>query len=648
LFGYDRATFDETIEAFHARLHPDDVARVAAALQSAIDSCGAFEAEYRVLLPTGETRWIAGRGKALPGADGRAVRLLGAAYDTTRQRQGDARVARVARVLEVMNAAFFSLDRDWRFTYVNAEAERVLHHRREELLGGNIWELFPYAVGTDFEVNYRGAAADGRQRVFEAHYPPPLAGWQEVRAWPSPDGLSVYFLDITERRAADRRAAAGAARLAAVADVTAALSGTRGPGQTVESLLEHALRAAVPVLGDWMIATLVSDDGHLRDAATWHRDLALRPAVDRYAAHRLGALHPAAPLAQALTGGQTVTLDDAPEAEVPSAEGEPAGRLSPGSAVVLPLVAHGRSLGALSVYRGAERAPMDGEDLAAARQITDRAALALDNLRLHQQQARLAEMLQRSMLTAPPQPDHEEIAVRYHPAVEVADVGGDWYDAFEQADGATMLVIGDVVGHDMQAAVRMGQLRGVLRGIAQRDGTGPADVLCEIDAAIERLHLDAMATAAVIRLEQTPGERAAGMTRLRWSNAGHPPPLLLYPDGRTQLLAGERAELMLGVHAQTRRSETTVDVPRGATLLLYTDGLVEDRDLPLDEGISRLRAALADLAGTSLDELCDQLLARLWPGALHDDIALVALRLHPQDRPRPTATGMLPARLPRG
>jgi serine phosphatase RsbU (regulator of sigma subunit) len=211
-----------------------------------------------------------------------------------------------------------------------------------------------------------------------------------------------------------------------------------------------------------------------------------------------------------------------------------------------------------------------------------------------------------------------------------------------------MLVIGDVVGHDMQAAARMGQLRGVLRGIAQRDGTGPADVLREIDAAIERLHLDAMATAAVIRLEQSPEERAAGMTRLRWSNAGHPPPLLLYPDGRTQLLAGERAELMLGVHAQTRRSESTVDVARGATLLLYTDGLVEDRDLPFDEGISRLRAALTDLAGASLDELCDQLLARLRPGALHDDVALLALRLHPQDRPRRTTTRTLPAGLPRG
>ena len=100
--------------------------------------------------------------------------------------------------------------------------------------------------------------------------------------------------------------------------------------------------------------------------------------------------------------------------------------------------------------------------------------------------------------------------MRYRPAVEAAEVGGDWYDAFLQPSGATMLVIGDVVGHDTAAAAAMGQLRGMLRGIAYRDGVGPAAVLTELDAAIQGLGMGTMATAAIARVEQTPEERAAG------------------------------------------------------------------------------------------------------------------------------------------
>src|SRR4029450_12421781 len=121
--------------------------RVTGLLQAAVDTCGEYSAEFRVELPTGETRRAQGRGPALADDKGAAVRLLGAAFDTTAQRHGD---ARVSRVLEVMKSAFFSLDREWRFTYVNAEAERVLDRTREELIGGSVWELFPAAVGSDF------------------------------------------------------------------------------------------------------------------------------------------------------------------------------------------------------------------------------------------------------------------------------------------------------------------------------------------------------------------------------------------------------------------------------------------------------------------------------------------------------------------
>jgi serine phosphatase RsbU (regulator of sigma subunit)/PAS domain-containing protein len=647
LFGYDRESFEGTIEAFLARLHPDDVHRTEEAMQASIDRRGSLDIEYRIVLPTGETRWVQGRGRVLTDDGGMAVRLLGAAYDTTDQRHGD---ARVSRVLEAMNAAFCALDRTWHFTYVNAEAERLLARGREQLIGGSVWELFPAAVGSDFERNYRGAAASGEERVFEAYYPPPLDSWYEVRAWPGPDGLSVYFLDVTERRAAQERARRSADRLSLIADISAAMSLMLVSGYGEAATLQRVAEAVVPLLGDWVILSLIDEDGRMRDVASWHREESDRELVARYAQLRLASIRPDAPVIRALASGQLLTVDDvgaAVGATLPPGEvSEVFWALSPRTAVALPLAARGRTLGALSIYRSPDRSPADADDVAAAKDVAERVALAVDNSRLYEQQRRLAEGLQRSLLTAPPEPDHAEIVVRYRPAMEAAQVGGDWYDAFLQPSGATMVVIGDVVGHDTEAAAAMGQLRGMLRGIAYRHGISPAEVLTELDAAIHGLQMGTMATAAIARVEQTPEEKAAGLTRLRWSNAGHPAPLVLHHDGRIEELSGARAELMLGVDPAAHRTDSVTTVRRGSTLFLYTDGLVEGRDLPLDEGVARLRAALAELADEPLSALCDAVIERLRPEGLQDDVALVAIRLHRQDRPRPAEAG--PERLPPG
>ncbi len=148
LFGYTPETFGSSIEAFNERVHPDDLPRVTAALQASIASGGDYEAEYRVVWPDGDTRWVQARGRTLVDGDGTSSRVIGAAYDTTAERAAG---LRVTRVLEAMPAGFYSLDREWRFTHVNAEAERLLGRSREELLGQELWSAFPAAVNSVFE-----------------------------------------------------------------------------------------------------------------------------------------------------------------------------------------------------------------------------------------------------------------------------------------------------------------------------------------------------------------------------------------------------------------------------------------------------------------------------------------------------------------
>jgi serine phosphatase RsbU (regulator of sigma subunit)/PAS domain-containing protein len=633
MFGYGATAFEQNIEAFNARVHPDDLPRVSDALQACIDSCGQFESEYRIVRLDGETRWLHARGRAVADADGRTVRFLGAAYDTTGEREG---ATRVTRVLEAMPAGFYSLDREWRFTHVNAEAERLLGRTRDDLLGRVLWDEWPAAINSIFEDSYRTAVRTGVPVSFDAYYPAPLDGWYELRAWPSPDGLSVYFTEVTERRRMQERAARSAARLAILAQVSAEMAGTLD----AQGAARHLPRLVVPGLADFAVVTLVDPDGRPRDVASWHADPASRALLQRYTNVRLDCMPAVSPVARALLSGEPIRERGHKVVDMlaPGEARDLLAVLDPESAMVLPMRGRGRTLGLLTLYFRRDSTVVD-EDLATAQDVADRAGLALDNSRLYNAQMQLAEGLQRSLLTEPPQPDHGEIAVRYLPAAEAARVGGDWYDAFLQPGGSTMLVIGDVVGHDTAAAAAMGQLRGLLRGIATYSDAGPAEVLRGLDTSMTTLQTRTLATAAVARFEQAPEEAERGITRMRWANAGHLPPLVINPDGSVAELAAWKGDLLLGVDPETRRQESVVTLDRGATVLLYTDGLVERRDADLDAGMVRLRDAVIELADLPLDELLDELIERLVHGRPEDDVALVAVRLHRQDRPRPAEAG---------
>jgi GAF domain-containing protein len=383
-------------------------------------------------------------------------------------------------------------------------------------------------------------------------------------------------------------------KLALLFDVTRALSSTLDTAEAVGRLA----RMVAPRLGDWCIVTIVDDDGRMRDVGCWHADPDRRTVVERYADIRLAALTGESFVGRALRSGLPVVVTTDAEARIreflrPGECRDLLAELAPDAAAVFPLQARGRTTGLLTLYRDVARGPFDADDLATVGEVAARAGMALDNARLFAQQRRLAEALQRSLLTDPPQPAHLEIAVRYVPAAEEAQVGGDWYDAFVQPSGATVVTVGDVVGHDTAAAAAMGQIRALLRGIAYTTEEGPAEVLSRLDAAITGLRVATTASAVVARLEQTPEEERRGVTRLRWSNAGHPPPMVVSPTGEVTVLDSVHPDLLLGVDPATSRLESVVDVHAGSTVLLYTDGLVERRGQSLDEASSSWRRCWA-------------------------------------------------------
>ena len=453
-------------------------------------------------------------------------------------------------------------------------------------------------------------------------------------------------LSVSRLRADDERAAAVAAmaeaneRLQLLADAGRVLSGSLDITEQIGQLAD----LVVPALGDWCWLVVTDEQGRLHELASAHRDPARREELQRYVESMVTVMTDAAGARVVTRTGQPLVLREIDRERVIAALPDTAAqesleRLDVASGAIVPLVARGQTLGALGLFTGRERGPHTDGEIDTAVEIGRRAGLALHHARLYGQQRDLADALQRSMLTAPPEPDHCEIAVRYVPAAEGAEIGGDWYDAFIQEDGGTVLAIGDVAGHDTRAAAAMGQVRGLLRGIGYSSGGTPAEILTALDRAVQGLALETMATALVGRLEESDEDLRAGRTWFRWSSAGHPAPIVIAADGAVALLDGTPADLLLGVAPNMRREDRIACLTRGVTVLLYTDGLVERRDRDVDTGTTELMSVLTEYAGLPLEELCDRVLERLFLPDAEDDVAILAVRLHPQDEPRPPEAG---------
>jgi len=325
------------------------------------------------------------------------------------------------------------------------------------------------------------------------------------------------------------------------------------------------------------------------------------------------------PVSRAALGGQAVLALDA--ARHTQAWGERwLHLLAPHSLVAVPL-GHPEVVAVVSFVGTGNRPPYQASDVALMQEISARANTAFGHAMQLQRANEVALALQRGLLSDPAELDWLEICVRYRPAIPGLEVGGDWYDTLLLPDGGLGLAVGDVVGHDLYAVSTMIQLRSMVQALACQPSAEPGAVITALNRLSAHLGMGNLATLVYGRLE-----RAEDPTKitLAWANAGHPPPVLVPPQGPASVLDHTSSPLLsLTDHCY---EQATVPIPAGGLLLLYTDGLIEDPERPSDDPITELAGAASGHADAGLDDLCDQLIAAA-PKA--DDVALLAVRVRP-------------------
>jgi hypothetical protein len=491
-------------------------------------------------------------------------------------------------LLELLGDAVTVISPDWRYLYVSTGAAAIIGKPATEVMGLDVWDVFPEVVGTpQYDAMLRAMSTRERERV--VWFFDTVNGWFEQHALPVADGLVVLVNDITEQRLSEWRAE----QLVVLGE---ALAESTTPAEVNGVVCRHAF-ALVGATGGGLV--LADEQQQVMRAAGWSG-----------AAEALAAQWTEYPLATSTPGTHAYSTGDAVYL---SSLSEARGRfpeiaqalVSAGRHTVaaLPLVCGGVRLGALVVTFESERALGVGD-----RQfLTTTAAMAAQAVlraRLLAAEQESVAALQRSLLpTTLPQPVGAQLVARYTAADSTTEVGGDWFDVVRLADGGTGLVLGDVEGHDLRAAALMGLIRSAVRAAAL-DGRGPAQVLADANRLLASLELERIVTLVYV------------------------PPLVidgLGHVGEMPLVVGPP----LGVwDAGQHWDETASDLGDGAAFVLFSDGLVEVRGEDLSTGLDRLRTALAAHAGEGADELADAALASRSPVS-RDDVALLCLRLTP-------------------
>lgn len=390
----------------------------------------------------------------------------------------------------------------------------------------------------------------------------------------------------------------------------------------VEQAFRRMAAVLVPAMADICYLDLLDEDRVSRYA--WVLDG--HPEAERLERWP-PELSGANPISSVLRTGETVVIADITEDVLRRAARDPAhfelvSRMGFRTCIVVPLVTRGQVVGALSVFRTGDARAFSRADLGVVEVLARRVAMAVENGRLFVRQRELNETLQRSLLP-PALPEHPGVAAaaRYLPAGAAMDVGGDWYDVFAVRGGTLAVALGDVAGHGAHAASVMGQLRNALRAYLVEDGD-PARALARLDALLTSLEPGEMATVSCAVLDTEHGT-------LDVSSAGHLPPLLVDARGGARRVDHHRG-LPLGTGAAAEYRTTRFHMEPGEMLLLYTDGLVEDRRRALDVSLDHLLGIATELSTRALSpaRFCDELVACLLGNeSPDDDVAVLAVQL---------------------
>jgi len=546
-----------------------------------------------------------------------------AAPDPDADAQG-ALQARLAAIVEDTHDGVIAKDLDGVITAWNGAATRIYGYTPAEAIGGHISILIPSDhLHEEQEILARIRAGE-RLETYETERIRKDGVRIDVSLTVSPIrdpvrgivGASVVAREIS----AEKRRRHAEAFLAGVAP---AFHASLDPRETARTIAE----TAVPELGELCVIDLVRDDGSLGDAtiaasdpeiAAGLRELRRRAPLDPDGTH---------PVARVIRSRVPLVLGDLtpPEIREPVAQSPEHGQFiaSHGynSAVVVPLIARGRMLGALSFLHVANDRRYDDDDLTLLEDLGARAATAIDNARLYRERSDIANTLQRTLRPEnPPGIPGIEFDVVFEPLGEGIEVGGDFYDLFFAA-GAWFVLIGDVVGKGPEAASLTGQIRHSVRALAL-PGWTPEQILIRVNALLhESLAGGRFASAQLLALRPQPD----GSTTLELASAGHPPAVVC-SAGNVRTVGGGT---VVGVSEAARIAATTVQLAPGDLLLLYTDGWLDAG--PVDD--HRTPEALAAELESACDLPLSELLARLHRdalrrarGALGDDLVLLGLR----------------------
>lgn len=549
---------------------------------------------------------------------------------------------RLAVALESIGTGAYVVDESGRIIAVNSRAREMLGRAEQDMAGRDAHDLLhrgpegerlPATQCSMREAFHAGRSAQGEHEYFaraDGRVLPVSWTMAPYDLGDEQSGTLVLFHAPQgvqpggKRRDRPRARLTEVERLALLAETTTRVASTLDAEEAVRRLVALVL----PRLADWVVVDLITEHDEVWRTAVVHAE------GGRLIHHEdlEGPMPPVPeespmPLSSALRGvASTVagpeTYRRAPDSGIAVEQRRLFDTTGIRSAAIVPIRGAREVLGALTLGRSAGSAAFGSDELALFEDIARRAGLALGNARLYQRQRAVAETMQNHLLPQMPHVPGLQMAVRYLPAPDASQVGGDWYDAFVLPDGATALAVGDVVGHDLEAAAGMAQLRNVLRAYAWSQQEPPSQVVQRLDEAIEPLTDVTMATLVLARLSRADD----GTWNLSWTNAGHPPPLLVSRDGLAHYLTGGHGLLLgTGLSGLMPRGDASAELPPGSTLLLYTDGLVEARGRTLDDGLNRLRQHAAALAHRPLTSFTDQLLRRVRPPGL-DDVAFLAVR----------------------